>query len=153
MDRTNLSDFPFSRRAVWLPPLNIVQTTRRTLRMIVGKTFRFEAAHFLGTWPEDHKCRNMHGHSYRVEVYVRGRVGDNGAVLDFKEISDCFKKHVFELLDHKVINEVLALKDATAEFVALWIYNQMTMQLDTPTQKVLSVRVYETEDAWAEVDS
>lgn len=122
--------------------------------MIVGKTFRFEAAHYLGSWPEDHKCHNMHGHSYKCEVIVGGPVLGNGAVMDFALISDFFKEHVFKVLDHKVINEVLLLKDATAEYVALWIYNTLSLQIDPLGQAhVLVVKLWETEDAYAEVDS
>jgi 6-pyruvoyltetrahydropterin/6-carboxytetrahydropterin synthase len=119
--------------------------------MIVGKTFRFEAAHYLGTWPEDHKCHNMHGHSYKVDVLVEGAVDVHGAVTDFKNISTAFKTAVFDGLDHKVINDVLAMKDATAETLALWIFNVMALMIDDELCKVVKVRVYETEDAWAEV--
>ena len=38
------------------------------------KTFTFEAAHFLPSFPEGHKCRRMHGHSFRVDVIVAGEV-------------------------------------------------------------------------------
>ena len=34
------------------------------------KSFTFEAAHWLPTFPEGHKCRRMHGHSFQVEVVV-----------------------------------------------------------------------------------
>ena len=39
----------------------------------VIKTFRFEAAHTLPHAPPGHKCRRMHGHSYRLDVHVPDR--------------------------------------------------------------------------------
>ena len=38
----------------------------------IVREIRFEAAHFLPRTPEGHKCRNLHGHSYAVEVHVIG---------------------------------------------------------------------------------
>src|SRR5690606_30399132 len=38
----------------------------------IGRTYRFESAHHLPHLPEGHKCKNLHGHNYRMEVVVRG---------------------------------------------------------------------------------
>ena len=47
------------------------------------KTFGFEAAHWLPTFPEGHKCRRMHGHSFRVDVAVEGEVPpEKGFLVD-----------------------------------------------------------------------
>ncbi|MEK6232303.1 MAG: 6-carboxytetrahydropterin synthase, partial [Luteolibacter sp.] len=40
------------------------------------KDFRFEAAHTLPTLPADHKCRQMHGHSFKVEISIEGTVDE-----------------------------------------------------------------------------
>ena len=40
----------------------------------LSKTFHFEAAHDLPTFPADHKCRRLHGHSFRFDVIVEGEV-------------------------------------------------------------------------------
>jgi 6-pyruvoyltetrahydropterin/6-carboxytetrahydropterin synthase len=42
--------------------------------MIIYKKFSFESAHRLPNVPAGHKCGRMHGHSYRVTVYVKGSV-------------------------------------------------------------------------------
>jgi 6-pyruvoyltetrahydropterin/6-carboxytetrahydropterin synthase len=49
--------------------------------------FTFEAAHLLPNVPEGHKCRRLHGHSFRVMVSVSGPVDDEtGWVMDFADI-------------------------------------------------------------------
>ena len=52
----------------------------------VSVEFRFESAHSLPHLPIGHKCRNLHGHSYRVEVFCEGGLDDRGFVVDYAEI-------------------------------------------------------------------
>ena len=42
------------------------------MRVSLSKSFRFEAAHWLPTFPEGHKCRRLHGHSFHIHVVVEG---------------------------------------------------------------------------------
>ena len=61
--------------------------------MEIFKEFRLEAAHFLPNVPPGHKCRRMHGHSFRVEVHVRGHVDPRlGWVQDFAELKEAFAR-------------------------------------------------------------
>ena len=47
------------------------------------KSFGFEAAHWLPTFPRGHKCRRMHGHSFRVDVVIEGEVEpEQGYLID-----------------------------------------------------------------------
>ena len=78
-------------------------------RMKVGKTYRFEAAHHL---PEHMgKCRNLHGHGYKVEIEVEGGIiAEEGAsdywmVLDFSEL-DAAVQAIIDVFDHNDLNEV-----------------------------------------------
>jgi 6-pyruvoyltetrahydropterin/6-carboxytetrahydropterin synthase len=91
----------------------------------IFKIFGFEAAHYLPNLPESHKCRRMHGHSFRVEVYVKGAVNEEaGWVMDFADIKECFKP-LEEKLDHRLLNDIEGLENPTSEHLARWIWRQL----------------------------
>jgi len=93
------------------------------------KDFRFEAAHYLPNVPEDHKCRRIHGHSFRGEIAVRGPIDSKiGWLLDFADL----KRHIDEVvnrLDHYLLNDVEGLENPTAEAVAIWIWRRIAPSL------------------------
>lgn len=93
--------------------------------MEIYKEFRFEAAHRLPNLPEGHKCRRLHGHSYRVRLYVRGPLQEpSGWVIDFGEIKAAFAPYL-EQLDHHYLNEVEGLENPTSEVLARWIWDRL----------------------------
>ena len=53
------------------------------------KTFYFEAAHKLLNY--DGICKNLHGHSYRLDVVVEGDELTNGMLIDLDDFSDISK--------------------------------------------------------------
>ncbi|MBO0764772.1 MAG: 6-carboxytetrahydropterin synthase QueD [Hyphomicrobiaceae bacterium] len=107
----------------------------------IGRTYRFEAAHYLPLLPGGHKCRNMHGHNYRVDVVVRGPLDRRGFVADFAEI-DAKVLVLIRKLDHRVLNEVEGLENPTAELIAGWLLERLP--------QCESVRVWENDDSWAQ---
>jgi 6-pyruvoyltetrahydropterin/6-carboxytetrahydropterin synthase len=89
------------------------------------KDFRFEAAHYLPNVPEAHKCRRMHGHSFRGEVAVRGPVDPrSGWLIDFADLKRAVDP-VVARLDHYLLNEVEGLENPTSEHIAVWIWNRI----------------------------
>lgn len=93
----------------------------------VYKDFRFEAAHFLPNVPPGHKCAHMHGHSYWVRVTVKGLVGpESGMLIDYSDISRVFRAQVFDVLDHKMLNDIKGLENSTSELLAMWIWHRMS---------------------------
>jgi 6-pyruvoyltetrahydropterin/6-carboxytetrahydropterin synthase len=89
------------------------------------KEFRFEAAHFLPHVPEGHKCRRMHGHSFRGEAVVRGPVDPvTGWLIDFADLKRAVDPIVARL-DHYLLNEIEGLENPTSELVAIWIWRQL----------------------------
>ena len=93
--------------------------------MEIFKEFTFEAAHLLPNVPPDHKCRRLHGHSFRAEVHVRGEVGpETGWVVDFADIKTAFAP-LREQLDHNYLNEIEGLSNPTSENIARWIWRRL----------------------------
>src|SRR5262245_2565690 len=139
-------------RAVSPLKLSTAPSTWRP-NVIIGKTFRFEAAHQLMGWPEVHKCRGLHGHSYKVDVAFQGPVNrHDGCVIDFANISSTWRTLIFPRLDHKFLNEVCSEANPTAEFLAEWIATAFRQDpvFRNGGVRLVFVRVWETEDAYAE---
>ena len=91
----------------------------------VVKDFRFEAAHFLPQVPEGHKCRRIHGHSFRGEVAVRGPVDPKlGWVIDFADLKRAVDPLIKEL-DHYLLNDIAGLENPTSEILAIWIWRRL----------------------------
>lgn len=94
--------------------------------MDIYKEFNFEAAHFLPNVPAEHKCRTMHGHSYKIRTYIRGKVNpDTGWVIDFNDLKTAVIPVIKEL-DHKILNEITGLENPTVENLAIWIWNKLS---------------------------
>ncbi len=95
----------------------------------LSKTFTFEAAHALPAFPEGHKCRRLHGHSYKVEVRVAGEADPpTGCLLDYAEIKAACEP-VRESLDHYYLNDIAGLESPTAENLSRWIWDRLKPRL------------------------
>ena len=109
----------------------------------VTRTFTFEAAHQL-PWHEG-KCRNLHGHSYRLEVTVEGPIGDHGIVVDFADIKRVVERDVIDAYDHRYLNDLL--DNPTAELLAAEIWKTV----EAADLAVSRIRLWETADSFVEV--
>lgn len=111
-----------------------------TMRVRLVKTFDFEAAHWLPCFPEGHKCRRMHGHSFKVDVVVEGAVPDGrGYLVDYAEIKRAIAP-LRDQLDHYCLNDIEGLENPTSEEIARWVWDRLL-----PVMPMLSeVVVHET---------
>jgi len=119
-----------------------VTTKSAKLTTRIGRTYRFESAHHLPHLPDGHKCKNLHGHNYRVEIVKQGTHDARGFVADFAEI-DAEIAPLLKTVDHRLLNEVPGLENPTAEVIAAWFFERIA--------DCESVRVWENDDCWAEV--
>jgi len=91
----------------------------------LSKSFHFEAAHGLPTFPEGHKCRRLHGHSFHFDVIVEGEVDPaKGYLIDYGDIQRAAEPTV-KILDHHYLNEIEGLGNPTSEVLAVWIYDRL----------------------------
>ncbi|MCO6478460.1 MAG: 6-carboxytetrahydropterin synthase QueD [Phaeodactylibacter sp.] len=97
--------------------------------MEIFKEFTFDSAHYLPHVPEGHKCRRMHGHTYRLRLYVKGELDPHlGWVMDFADLKAAWKT-IEARLDHHCLNEIEGLENPTAEHIAAWIWDRLKPQL------------------------
>ena len=89
------------------------------------KSFTFEAAHFLPSFPEGHKCRRMHGHSFSVDVHVDGEIPQGEFhLIDYGEMMTVIEP-LRTQLDHYCLNEIEGLENPTSEMIAKWIWDRL----------------------------
>lgn len=106
----------------------------------IYKQFSFEAAHQLPNVPAGHKCARLHGHSFRVKVYVMDEPDTKlGWVMDFADIKTAFQP-LYEQLDHHYLNEIPGLENPTSELLARWIWERLKPSLP----KLSAVEIQET---------
>lgn len=112
------------------------------------KEFRFEAAHRLPNVPEGHKCARIHGHSFKVEVSIRGPVNPvTGWFLDY-DVVDRAWRPIHDRLDHRYLNEIEGLENPTSEHLARWLWERLLPVLPALER----VSVWETCDARCEYE-
>jgi 6-pyruvoyltetrahydropterin/6-carboxytetrahydropterin synthase len=107
------------------------------------KEYRFEAAHRLPNVPAGHKCARVHGHSYKVEIEVRGPVdARTGWLIDFGVIDDAWSE-LFARFDHHNLNEVPGLENSTCENIAAYVWNALKPRIPP----LSAVAIWETSDS------
>jgi len=116
------------------------------MAFIITKKFTFEAAHFIPAFADGHKCRRMHGHSFRVEIKVKGEADEKmGILMDFADIKAVVKPYI-DYLDHDCLNtlaerdNIPLLKNPTSENICVWLFRQIKPELPM----LHSVVVHET---------
>jgi 6-pyruvoyltetrahydropterin/6-carboxytetrahydropterin synthase len=107
------------------------------------KEYRFEAAHHLPRVAAGHKCARVHGHSYKVEISVRGAVDPTtGWLIDFGVIDDAWQELHLKF-DHHNLNEVPGLENSTCENIAVYVWQALRPRIPP----LSAVTVWETFDS------
>ncbi len=93
------------------------------------KTFRFEAAHTLAKAPDGHKCRRLHGHSYKIDIHVTGQADpETGWVIDFGQIKQAVEP-ILDTLDHRFLDDIKGLANSTSEMLAKYLWDKIKVNL------------------------
>ncbi|OXM84100.1 6-carboxytetrahydropterin synthase QueD [Paenibacillus rigui] len=121
--------------------------------VLVSKEFTFDSAHHLHCY--DGKCKSLHGHTYKLQVFMRGKVDHRGITIDFADIKRIAKERILDRLDHRYLNDALPLMNTTAENMVVWMYEQLSSALKeeglTPRVRLEEVRLWETPTSFAAV--
>lgn len=124
-------------------------------RVLVSKEFTFDAAHHLHAY--EGKCKNLHGHTYKVVFGISGFTNDVGITVDFSTLKQIWREKIEPYLDHRYLNETLPAMNTTAENIVVWLYEQTqaALQLEMYCPKELGarvefVRLFETPTSYAE---
>ena len=138
---------------------------------IITREFTFEAAHHL----PDHrgKCRRPHGHSYRLQISLRGPIisapgeSSDGMVMDFDDLKTIVNNTIIEQLsdavtrgpaaqaieiggmDHNDLNALTGIR-TTAENLVHWIWDALVVG-GVPDTLLYRIRLWETEKGYVEI--
>jgi 6-pyruvoyltetrahydropterin/6-carboxytetrahydropterin synthase len=110
---------------------------------------RFAAAHRLtmvGT-----KCENLHGHNWKIEVFLIGeKLDEAGVVMDFGDIKTRLRE-IIGRLDHQYLNELAMFqgRQPSSERIAAYIAAELRQAIQHPAVRVSRVSAWESEDACA----
>jgi 6-pyruvoyltetrahydropterin/6-carboxytetrahydropterin synthase len=110
---------------------------RRTATL--KRRFTFDAAHTLPFHPG--KCKHLHGHTYRLEVAIRGPLDGNGMIVDFAEVKSIVRERILDRCDHRFLDEVFPFP-TTAENLARHFFETLRPHLPG----LRSIELWETPD-------
>lgn len=109
--------------------------------MKVGIIQYIDSAHCI---PEHKTCGEMHGHTYKVEVVVKGKKDKKThMVIDFGDLKKIVKEVLAEY-DHRSLNDVI--ETPTCENLCDSIYTKLEKRLNFP----FTLKVWEGRDKWIE---
>lgn len=125
------------------------------MKLEVYREVQFSSAHRLRNYHG--KCENLHGHNWRVRLFVtRAQLDETGFVMDFK-VLDAVLKGIMELLDHKDLNslEEFLVVNPTAENIALLIFRLAEKEISAIDKNVSvsKVCVWESDKSCAIVEA
>jgi len=110
---------------------------------------QFAAAHQLRNFRG--KCEKLHGHNWRIEVYIQGeKLNDAGLLIDFKEVKEATNR-ILEEFDHSFLNELSQFKDQnpSSENIAAYIFDTLSNEVNNNNIKVTKITAWESEFASA----
>jgi 6-pyruvoyltetrahydropterin/6-carboxytetrahydropterin synthase len=109
--------------------------------MIVYKKFNIESARSLPNVLETHPCYQLHGHSFKIIISVKGQIDKHtGFVTDFQEIENAFNP-IKKILDHSFLNKIEGLSNPTSENICIWIWDK----IESSIPNICEIEIKETD--------
>ena len=106
--------------------------------MKIFRTYRIHAARYIPTLNDIHPCKKMHGHTFKIIIELDGPINNDGFVMDFYDLDKIVKDKVISKIDHKVLNDISGLKNPSSEHLAVWVWEQLIIELDYLHQVTIS---------------
>jgi 6-pyruvoyltetrahydropterin/6-carboxytetrahydropterin synthase len=97
------------------------------------------------------RCENLHGHNWKIEVFVTGEeLEPNGILIDFKRVKTATEE-VIDQLDHKFLNDVEYFRrvNPSSENIARYIFRALEQTLNNEKARVSKVTAWESDTACA----
>ena len=113
----------------------------------VTKEFTFDSCHQLLAY--NGPCERLHGHTYKLQVTIKGTPDHRGMVLDFKDLKKVCNEKIVDILDHYNLNDKLDF-NTTAENMVVYFYDVIKDFCEDKEYSVVCVRLWETPTSYAE---
>lgn len=111
------------------------------MQKFISKEFSFDSAHQLINY--NGKCENLHGHTYRLKITLKGEIKESGMIIDFTLLKKIVEEKIIEKLDHRYLNDIIS--QPTAENIALWIWNELENEFTNERCSIYEIVLWETE--------
>jgi 6-pyruvoyltetrahydropterin/6-carboxytetrahydropterin synthase len=105
---------------------------------------QFDAAHKLIGYKG--KCARLHGHTWKVEVFITGNKLKNDVLIDFQVLKEQLEK-ITDKLDHALLNNIKEIGNPTVENISKYIFGKLVLPKGVKLEKV---RVWESPQCWGE---
>lgn len=115
----------------------------------VTKIFTFDSAHRLESY--EGACKYLHGHTYKLEITVRGRVDERGMVIDFNDLKAAVKNKIIDRLDHRYLNDIFTF-NPTCENMLFWIFDELEADLTNNSHWLQRIVLWETPTSFGTLD-
>lgn len=115
----------------------------------ICKVFTFDSAHHLNDYLG--KCKNIHGHTYKLEVTLKGVPDEKGFVIDFHDLNDIIEDKILSKIDHRYLNELFEF-NPTCEMLGLWLWSEILKEISDSDFYLEKLILWETPTSFVTID-
>ena len=128
------------------------------MKVLVTTNLNFEAAHMLNSKKQTEevneqwfgKCKNLHGHNYKLFVTVEGNIRESGMVVNFVEMKKIIREKIVDVYDHSLINDLME-EIPTAENMCLLFWEKLEREFKDINVNLYEIKLYETDNSFVTI--